>query len=300
MDELRFDGRVAVVTGAGLGLGRSYARLLAARGAKVVVNDLGCAMSGDGSDVSVAQAVVDEIVAAGGEAVASTDTVATPEGGQAIVATALDRFGRIDILVHNAGIVRKVPFRDMDAESFEAILSVHLKGAFNVGQPAFVAMEKAGYGRIVVASSIAGLYGLGEQVNYSSAKAGLVGFALAVADAGRDSGVQCNAIVPGAVTRMAGAVDLANSPDLSPELVAPVVAWLAHESCTATGEILIGTAGRVARAVMAESPGLYQESWTIEHVAAGQAEIRDLSAPMIHDGFMGHLRYTFGLAGTTL
>ncbi|RYD96671.1 MAG: SDR family NAD(P)-dependent oxidoreductase, partial [Sphingomonadales bacterium] len=191
MDELRFDGRVAVVTGAGQGLGRSYARLLAARGAKVVVNDLGCRMDGDGADVSVAQTVVDEIVAAGGEAIASADTVATPEGGAAIVAKAIESWGRIDILIHNAGIIRLMPFREMDADSFDVIHSVHLRGGFNVVQPAFVAMEKAGYGRIVVTSSIAGLYGLAEQVNYSAAKAGLMGLGLAVADAGRDSGVQC-------------------------------------------------------------------------------------------------------------
>jgi NAD(P)-dependent dehydrogenase (short-subunit alcohol dehydrogenase family) len=163
MEELRFDGRVAVVTGAGQGLGRSYARLLARRGAKVVVNDLGCAVSGDGSDATVAQAAVDEIVAAGGEAVASTDTVATPAGGKAIIATALDTWGRIDILVHNAGIVRRAPFREMDAETFDTVLSVHLRGGFHVAQPAFVAMEKAGYGRIVMTSSIAGLYGVETQ-----------------------------------------------------------------------------------------------------------------------------------------
>ncbi len=299
MSELRFDGRVAVVTGAGQGLGRAYAGLLAARGAKVVVNDLGCAMSGDGSDASVAQAAVDEIVAAGGEAVASTDTVATAEGGKAIIAKALDTWGRIDILVHNAGIVRRAPFREMDAETFDTILAVHLRGGFHVAQPAFVAMEKAGYGRIVMASSIAGLYGVETQANYSSAKGGLLALMRAIHEEGKASGIQANAIVPGGATRMAGTIDLANSPDLSPDLVAPMVAWLAHENCTQSGEIMIGTAGRMARAVVVESPGVYRTSWTIEQVAADLAEIRDISAPMDFD-FMGHLRHTFGMAGTKL
>ncbi len=299
MDELRFDGRVAVVTGAGQGLGWAYARLLAERGAKVVINDLGCAVSGDGSDASVAQLAVEKIVAAGGEVVASTATVATPEGGKAIIGKALDTWGRIDILVHNAGIVRRAPFREMDAGTFEAILAVHLRGGFHVAQPAFVAMEKAGYGRIVMTSSIAGLYGLATQVNYSTAKAGLIGLMRAIHEEAQGTGVQANAIVPGGATRMAGTTELAASPDLSPELVAPMVAWLAHESCTQSGEIMIGTAGRMARAVVVESPGVYRTNWTIEQVAADLAEIRDISAPMEFD-FMGHLRHTFGMAGTKL
>jgi NAD(P)-dependent dehydrogenase (short-subunit alcohol dehydrogenase family) len=299
MEELRFDGRVAIVTGAGQGLGRAYAKLLAERGAKVVINDLGCAVSGDGSDASVAQAMVDEIIAGGGEAVASTDTVATPEGGKAIVARALDTWGKVDILVHNAGIVRRSPFREMDAETFEAVLSVHLRGAFHVSQPAFVAMERAGYGRIIFASSIGGLYGVQTQANYGASKAGMIGLMRTIHEEGHASGIHANAIVPGGATRMAGSIDLSASPDLSPELVAPMVAWLAHESCDQSGEILIGTAGRMARAVVAESPGVYRKSWTIEQVVADLAEIRDVSAPVFFD-FMGHLRHTFGMAGTKL
>lgn len=159
MTELRFDGRVAVITGAGRGLGRSYALLLASKGAKVVVNDLGGPLNGDGVDSGPAEAVVQEIRAARGEAVANTDTVATPEGGQAIVQAALDHYGRIDILIHNAGNVRYGSMKEISYEDFNAVLDVHLKGAFHVVRPAFPIMCAAGYGRIILTSSIGGLYG---------------------------------------------------------------------------------------------------------------------------------------------
>lgn len=159
MTELRFDGRVAVITGAGRGLGRSYALLLASKGAKVVVNDLGGPLNGDGVDSGPAEAVVQEIRAARGEAVANTDTVATPEGGQAIVQAALDHYGRIDILIHNAGNVRYGSMKEISYEDFNAVLDVHLKGAFHVARPAFPIMCAAGYGRIILTSSIGGLYG---------------------------------------------------------------------------------------------------------------------------------------------
>lgn len=159
MTELRFDGRVAVITGAGRGLGRSYALLLASKGAKVVVNDLGGPLNGDGVDSGPAEAVVQEIRAARGEAVANTDTVATPEGGQAIVQAALDHYGRIDILIHNAGNVRYGSMKEISYEDFNAVLDVHLKSAFHVARPAFPIMCAAGYGRIILTSSIGGLYG---------------------------------------------------------------------------------------------------------------------------------------------
>src|SRR5206468_9238039 len=175
MSELRFDDRVAVITGAGRGLGRSYALLLASRGAKVVVNDLGVSMKGEGVDAGPAEEVVREIKAAGGEAVASTDSVATPEGGKAIIDTAMKRFGRIDILIHNAGNVRRGSLKELSYEDFENVLDVHLRGGFHVVRPAFPLMCKAGYGRIVLTSSINGLYGNPGVVNYSVAKAGMVG-----------------------------------------------------------------------------------------------------------------------------
>src|SRR5260370_22491837 len=203
MAELRFDDRVAVVTGAGRGLGRSYALLLASKGAKVVVNDTGGSLTGDGLDTGPADEVVREIKAAGGEAVASTESVATPAGGQAIIQTALDHYGGIDILVHNAGTVRRAPLAEMSYEDFDALLDVHLLGAFNVVRPAFPLMCDAHYGRIVLTSSIGGLYGNHGVANYAAAKAGLVGLSNVVALEGAADGVLCNVIVPSAVTRMA-------------------------------------------------------------------------------------------------
>ncbi|OBI83309.1 SDR family NAD(P)-dependent oxidoreductase [Mycobacterium sp. E740] len=300
MAELRFDGRVAVVTGGGRGLGRSYALLLAERGAKVVVNDPGGALSGDGIDTGPAADVVGEIATAGGQAVASTDSVATPEGGQAIVDAAIEHYGRIDILVHNAGIVRRAPLREMSYEDFEAVLDVHLRGAFHVVRPAFPHMCDAGYGRIVLASSIGGLYGNHDIANYAVAKAGVLGLSNVAAIEGAAHGVKSNVIVPAAVTRMAEGIDTSAYPPMGAELVAPAVAWLAHETCAVTGEVLIALAGRVATAVVAETPGVYRPSWTIEdvghHIAAIRDDTQPLVFPVVPDGHADHIRYSFAMA----
>lgn len=300
MPDLRFDGRVAVVTGAGRGLGRSYALLLAAQGAKVVVNDSGGGLQGDGVDAAPADEVVREITAAGGEAVASTDSVATPEGGKAIIDVALDRFGRIDALIHNAGNVRHASLKEMSYEDFEAVLDVHLRGAFHVVRPAFPVMCDAGYGRIVLTSSIGGLYGNHGVANYAVAKAGVIGLSNVAAMEGAADGVQSNVIVPAAVTRMADGIDTSAYPPMGPELVAPVVGWLSHESCSITGEILIALAGRVATAVLAETPGVYRPSWSIsdvgEHMTAIRDDTRPLVFPVVPDGHGDHIRYSFGMA----
>jgi NAD(P)-dependent dehydrogenase (short-subunit alcohol dehydrogenase family) len=300
MAELRFDDRVAVVTGAGRGLGREYALLLAERGAKVVVNDAGGSLEGDGTDGTTADTVVAEIVAAGGQAVACSDSVATETGGAAIVDAALDHYGRIDVLIHNAGIVRRAPLRDMTGEDFDAVLDVHLRGAFHVLRPAFARMCDAGYGRIVLTSSIGGLYGNREVANYAAAKAGIVGLSNVAALEGAEFGVKSNVIVPAAVTRMAAGIDTSAYPPMGPELVAPAVGWLAHESCSVTGDIFIAIAGRVARAVITESPGVYRPDWTIEQVAEELDAIGDIDAPLIFpvvpDGHADHIRYSFGLA----
>ena len=229
MAELRFDDRVAVVTGAGRGLGREYALLLAAKGAKVVVNDV---------DAEPAEQVVDEIRAAGGDAVACTESVATAEGGRAIIAAALEHYGRLDILIHNAGNVLRAPLSEMSYDDFDAVLDVHLRGAFHVVRPAFPVMCAAGYGRVVLTSSIGGLYGNHDVANYAAAKAGIIGLSNVVALEGAEHGVRCNVIVPGAVTRMAEGIDTSAYPPMGPELVAPVVGWLAHENCSITGESL--------------------------------------------------------------
>jgi NAD(P)-dependent dehydrogenase (short-subunit alcohol dehydrogenase family) len=297
---LRFDDRVAVVTGAGRGLGREYALLLASRGAKVVVNDPGGAVSGDGGDTGPAEQVVDEIRAAGGEAAACTESVATAEGGRAIIAAALERYGRLDILIHNAGNVRRAPLSEMSYDDFDAVLDVHLRGAFHVVRPAFPVMCAAGYGRVVLTSSIGGLYGNHDVANYAAAKAGIIGLSNVVALEGAAHGVTCNVIVPGAVTRMAEGLDTSAYPPMGPELVAPVVGWLAHENCSITGEALAAIAGRVARVVVAEAPGVYQPAWSIEAVGERIDEIRDVSAPIVFPvvpgGHADHIGYSFAMA----
>jgi NAD(P)-dependent dehydrogenase (short-subunit alcohol dehydrogenase family) len=300
MPELRFDNRVAVITGAGRGLGRAYALLLASRGASVVVNDPGVSLQGNGLDAGPAQAVTREIGTAGGKAVACTASVATPEGGSAIIGAAMDRYGRIDILIHNAGIVRPASLKEMTQADFDAVLDVHLRGAFHVMRPAFPIMCKAGYGRIVLTSSIGGLYGNQRIANYGVAKAGLVGLSNVAALEGAAEGVKCNVIVPGAVTRMADGLDTSAYPPMSPDLVAPVVGWLAHESCSISGEMLVSIAGRVARAFVAESPGVYRDPWSIEEVAEQMDAIRNADAPLIlpvvPTGHVDHIRYSFAMA----
>lgn len=300
--ELRFDGRVAVITGAGRGLGRSYALLLASRGCKVVVNDLGGAIRGDGPDTNVAQAVVDEIVAAGGEAIANADSVATPEGGRAIIQAALDAWGRIDVLIHNAGNVRYGSIRDVSYEDFKAVIDVHLLGAFHVVQAAFGPMCDAGYGRIVLTSSIGGLYGNQRCVNYGMSKSSMLGLNNIAALEGEEFNVKSNVIVPGAVTRMAEGLDISQYPPMDPELVAPLVGWLCHEDCTVSGELLSSMAGRISRLFVAETRGVYRPGWTIEDVAAESAAFHDKGpeTPQLLDlglhGYMRHLGYSFDMA----
>jgi NAD(P)-dependent dehydrogenase (short-subunit alcohol dehydrogenase family) len=300
MTELRFGGRVAVITGAGRGLGRSYALLLASRGAKVVVNDLGVGLKGEGADAGPAEEVVREIIAAGGEAVACTDSVTTPAGGAAIIDTAMQKYGRIDILIHNAGNVRRGSLKELSGEDFEAVLDVHLRGGYHVVRAAFPLMCAAKYGRIVLTSSINGLYGNANVVNYSMAKAGLIGLSNVAAIEGAAEGVKSNIIIPAAVTRMAEGLDTSQYPPMNPELVAPAVAWLAHESCSVTGEQLISVAGRVARAYAAETQGVYRPSWSIEDIAANIGAIRDTSSPWLFapapSGHLDHLRRSFKMA----
>jgi NAD(P)-dependent dehydrogenase (short-subunit alcohol dehydrogenase family) len=298
--ELRFDDRVAVITGAGRGLGRAYALLLASRGARVVVNDTGGSLRGEGADAGPAEQVVKEITAAGGEAVACTESVATAEGGRAVIASALDHYGRIDVLIHNAGIVRYAPLTDMTYEDFDAVLDVHLRGAFHVVRPAFPLMCQAGYGRVVLTSSVGGLYGSPQVGSYAVSKAGMIGLSNVVALEGAAAGVTCNVIVPAALTRMAEGIDTSAYPPMGPELTAPAVGWLAHESCSISGEMIVSIAGRVARAFIAETPGVYRPSWTIEQVGGQIDAIRDPGdpwiLPVLPTGQAEHIVRSFAIA----
>jgi NAD(P)-dependent dehydrogenase (short-subunit alcohol dehydrogenase family) len=256
MADLGFDGKVAIVTGAGGGLGREHARLLASRGALVVVNDVGGAVDGTGGDVGPAQQAVDEIRAAGGDAVADTNSVATPDGGEAIVQTALDAFGRIDIVVNTAGILRDKAFHNLTPDLVDPVIDVHLRGAFYVTRPAWVHMREQNYGRVIVTASSAGILGNFGQANYGAAKMGLMGLAHVLAQEGARNNIKANAVAPIAGTRMTREIfgdDLADK--LDPALVSPVVAWLAHEDCPVTGHTYSVGGGRVARIFVGQGPG---------------------------------------------
>lgn len=275
MTSLNFDERVAVVTGAGRGLGRSHALELARRGARIVVNDVGGTVAGEGASVDAAQAVVDEIEAIGGAAIANHDTVATAEGGRAIIAAALDAFGRLDILVNNAGIIRDKAFHKMDEAMIDAVIDVHLKGALYVTQPAFTHMRERRYGRIVNTSSASGLFGNFGQANYGAAKAGIAGLTRVLALEGAAHGIAVNAIAPIAKTRMTEGIlgDLTSR--VSPDWVSPVVAYLAHEECKANGGIYSVAGGRVAKIFVAETIGSLLSARTAEEVRDQLGAIED-------------------------
>jgi NAD(P)-dependent dehydrogenase (short-subunit alcohol dehydrogenase family) len=275
MSDIGYDGQVAIITGAGGGIGREHALMLAARGALVVVNDLGGAVDGSGSDAGAAERVVAEIKAAGGEAVADTNSVATPEGGAAIVQTAVEAFGRVDIVINNAGILRDAAFHKMTTDHVSAVLAVHLAGAFNVTQPAFVLMRAQGYGRIVSTSSASGLFGNFGQANYGAAKMGLVGLTRVLAVEGAKFNIKANAIAPLASTRMT--IDLlgAMNDQVAPERVAPVVAYLASSECSVSGEIYAVGGPRVSRVFVAETQGVLLTANTPEAMRDQLDDIRN-------------------------
>jgi NAD(P)-dependent dehydrogenase (short-subunit alcohol dehydrogenase family) len=297
MSQLRFDGRTAIVTGAARGLGRSYALLLGSLGARVVVNDTGGSVAGPGVDAGPAQAVVDRIKAGGGEAVACTETVATPQGGKAIVAAALDHFGGIDILIHNAGNFRPAWLKDISQEDHDEVVAVHQGGAFHTARPAFEHMVRAGYGRVVLTSSICGTYGCPKNVNYGMAKTAMIGLNNIIALEGAASNVKSNIILPAAVTRMAGEWDHSTYPPMNEQQVAPMVGWLSHESCSVSGEMYAAIGGRLARTYLMETRGVYDEQWTVDKVAAQIGAIRDMSDPkyfpILPAGHDEHIRYSF-------
>jgi NAD(P)-dependent dehydrogenase (short-subunit alcohol dehydrogenase family) len=257
MSELRFDNRVAVITGAGGGLGKTYALMLAGRGAKVVVNDLGGAADGTGRGTSMADATVKEIVEKGGTAVASYDSVSTPEGGEKIIQTALDNFGQVDIVINNAGILRDKTFAKLTPEELGIVIDVHLKGAFYVSQPAFRAMKDRNYGRFVFTASAAGIFGNFGQTNYGAAKMGLVGLSNVLAVEGAKYNIKSNVIAPLARTRLTEQLLGPLAGALEPSYVTPLVTWLVSEECPHTHEIFSVGGGRYARVFIGLVPGWF-------------------------------------------
>ena len=279
-----FTGQVAVVTGAGRGLGRLYATELARRGASVVVNDLGGTMGGDGSDATVADEVVAEITAAGGAAVASHDSVASPEGGQAIVQTALDQFGRVDAVVSNAGIFNSIAFDELTTDDWRRMLRVHLDGGFYLAQPAYRAMKAQRYGRLVFVASSAGMFGQHLEAHYAAAKAGLVGLTNVIALEGAPHGILANTVLPFGLSRMV--TETLGDPNaleesgffkaIRPELVVPIVVYLASRACELTHHNFSALGGRFARVFIGLGQGWTatpDSEPTADDIAAHLAEV---------------------------
>jgi NAD(P)-dependent dehydrogenase (short-subunit alcohol dehydrogenase family) len=287
MSRISFEGRAVIVTGAGGGLGRSYALELARRGAQVLVNDLGGALDGSGASSKPADHVVDEIHAIGGIAAASYDSVASPAGGRRIVEACLDAYGRLDAVVNNAGNLRYAFFDELDDESVEALVGTHLLGAFHVSRPAFRAMKAAGYGRFVFTSSAAGLFGNAQQAHYAAAKAGVLGLMNAVAIEGEAHGIAANCILPVAHTRMSEGTDPSRirpqdaarmagierlgSSGLGADFVTPLVVFLASDACALSQQAFSAAWGRYARVFVGVTRGWYGP----RGVPASAEDVRD-------------------------
>ncbi|MGH8007047.1 MAG: SDR family NAD(P)-dependent oxidoreductase, partial [Candidatus Binatia bacterium] len=280
MSDIRFDGRVAVITGAGSGLGRSHALFLASRGAKVVVNDLGGTVAGRGGSRGAADAVVHEIKAGGGEAVANYDSVATEEGGRNIIKTALDAFGTIDILINNAGNVRDKSFAKMRLDDFRALIDVHLMGAVYCTHAAWPVMRNKGFGRIILTTSAAGLYGNHGHTNYAAAKMGLIGFLNALKEEGRTHNITVHAVAPMALTRMTQEVMAPKFAQVTkPEFVSALVGWLCAAENQDTGHIIEAGAGYYAKVEVREAAGVFFDTDSIptpEQIRDRYDEITDM------------------------
>jgi NAD(P)-dependent dehydrogenase (short-subunit alcohol dehydrogenase family) len=305
MNALRFDSRVAVVTGAGRGIGRAYALLLAERGASVVVNDLGGSKEGEGSDPGPARDVAAEIEMAGGKAVADTNDVATDEGGRSLIATAVDSFGRVDIVVNNAGNIRWGGLPVADLDNLESHLAVHVRGSFNTTRAAWPRMVDQDYGRVVLTTS-SGMFGLADNLGYATAKAAVIGMAHSLSVAGLPHGIKVNLIAPNAWTRMGAhpsdgldALDRPAPSLMEPELAAPMAGYLAHEACQVSGHIYLGGAGRFARIFVGVTEGYVApgEHPTMEDVAANWDAINDEAGYYVpadlrdwSDHYMAHRR----------
>jgi NAD(P)-dependent dehydrogenase (short-subunit alcohol dehydrogenase family) len=290
VDELRFDGRTAIVTGAGRGVGRAHALLLAARGAKVVVADLGGQLDGSGSSAEPAEQVVKEIIGAGGEAVSCHASVADEAGAASIVQSAIEAFGRIDIVVNNAGIADPDRFEDLSPERFRRMVDVHYLGAVYVASAAWPHMMAAGYGRIVNTTSEAALGFVPKATSYGGAKGGVLSFTRELALESARHGILVNAVAPRAQTRLSAPAVMAKTYDIpeemfpadamdkfKPELVSPAMAYLAHESCEFNGEVLVSGGGQVMRVAFVVNEGISDDDMTPEAVAANLSTLRDLS-----------------------
>ena len=285
---IEFGEQVVLVTGAGRGLGRLYALELARRGAAVVVNDVGSSMHGDGKDPTVADRVVAEIEQAGGVAAPSYESVATPEGGQAIVDAAVDRFGRLDAVVSNAGIFHTVPFDELMPSDWRRMLNVHLDGAFHISQPAFRVMKRQQYGRFVFVASSAGLFGQPNSADYAAAKAGVVGLTNVIAIEGADHGILANTVLPFGLSRMVTETlgELADQLEQSeflrairPDLVVPIVAYLASRSCSISHANFSACAGRFARVFVGLASGWVAEPATTPTADDVADHFADVTAP---------------------
>ena len=293
MEELRFDGRVAIITGAGRGVGRAYARLLAARGARVVVADLGGGLDGQGSSAEPAEQVAGEIAADGGEAVACCASVATEEGAASIVQAALEAFGRLDVVINNAGISAPDWFEDLPLDQFRRMVEVHYLGTVHVTKAAWPHLQANGYGRIVNTCSEAAFGMVPKNTSYGGAKGGVFGFTRSLALDARRHGILVNAVAPRANTRLSDPDVLSHVYDapkeaftdamqvFEPDLVAPAAAYLAHESCQLNGEVLVAGGGQVMRLAVIETPGLTRSPMTPEDVAANLKEILDTTGATV-------------------
>lgn len=294
-DEIRFDDRVAVVTGAGGGLGRAHALLLASRGAKLVVNDLGGSMDGTGAGATPAQQVCDEIKAAGGEAVPNYDSVSEWDSAQKIIQTAMDSFGKIDILINNAGILRDKSIMKMSIDDWNLVISVHLSGTFFCTKAAFPTMRENGYGRILSTASAAGLYGNFGQVNYAAAKLGIAGMMNAVKLEGAKYNIKANTLVPIAGTRLTATVMPPNVVDkLKPEFVSPLAAYLVSENCELSGAMMVAGGGYFSRAAVMEGPGAFfddPEKVSPDDIAAKISQITSVDGAKEYDGATAQTMY---------
>ncbi len=273
-----FDGKVAIVTGSGGGLGRCHALELASRGARVVVNDLGGAMDGTGGSSEAAMAVVEEIKAAGGEAIANGGSVSDRTGARSIVEDAMKAWGRVDVLINNAGILRDKSFAKMEPDDFQAVIDVHLMGAAYVTQAAWPIMREQNYGRIVMTTSPSGLYGNFGQTNYGAAKLGLVGFMNTLKIEGAKNNIHTNAIAPVAVTRMTeNLIPESAQANLGPEHVTPAVVYLCTEDAP-NGVIIQAAGSRYSIACVVENAGVDLGADTsVEDIAENYSKISDLT-----------------------